>query len=945
MTAMIGDSSREVLGGAVPSAPPLVGEAMRGRETEWQVVRDLLRRAQHERGGVLLVEGEQGVGKSLLLRESVREAAAYGFSLAVGTADELSQAVPFLALSRALGEPFVEMIDGNFDFDLFASPIWWINQIRVHLEERSAATPVLVCLDDVQWACPGTLAALRILPQQLKNRRIVWVLARSKASGRDAERLFSLLENDGATHVSLPPLDADEVAGLVTDAFGAPPDQDLRLLAEGTAGNPWLLAELIGGLREDDAVRITDGRVTLVSGRLPNRLHDVARNRLSGLSRQAEHLLRTSAILDASLRLEDLAEMLGVTSTGLWPAIEETMSAGITTFTESGFSFRHHLLRRAVADLIPAAFRRALHRQHAQSLLSRGEPWIMASRHLMQAADPTDPASLADLDSAVERTLKSAPQTAADMASHALVLTSPGDPTALVRAVAAVEALAAAGRLAEAERIACESLAKPLPRLAEARLRCALSSVLCSRGQAEEAAAEARLVLVQPELPEDLRDQATMAHLQALAGSDDKLVDDVLAGPDQHEDCVVVAALVGRATLAWDKGQVGDALEMLRDAARRATAVSPDARRVQPLLVLAAALIDLRQLEEAEAIIDAADTAALRVIPAQAAASILRARIRLAGGRLADAAAEGQRALAAAETLGADGYAAVARCVLAVIALREGDAASAAHHLAGEKALATGFAGRYARAETMLAQAQLSELRDGASAAMGWIRHACADLPARPGLLLGDPMTAAWLARGALAAGEGKLAATVARAAEEIAAANPGYPAVTASAAHSLGVAGKQPDRLAQAAAEHPDSWARASAAEDLGVLFAGRAGQSQAIECLTQAIYGYQEVGAVADTARVRHRLRGLGVRRRHWVQGTRRPTTGWDSLTNAERTASEFVAQGLSNQEIARRMYVSVHTVSFYMRQTFRKLNIGSRVDLARIVIEHGSTATKEG
>ena len=87
---------------------------------------------------------------------------------------------------------------------------------------------------------------------------------------------------------------------------------------------------------------------------------------------------------------------------------------------------------------------------------------------------------------------------------------------------------------------------------------------------------------------------------------------------------------------------------------------------------------------------------------------------------------------------------------------------------------------------------------------------------------------------------------------------------------------------------------------------------------------------------ARVRRRLRKLGVRRRYWTQAADRPVAGWKSLTDTERTASELVAQGLNNQQVADRMYVSVHTVAFHMRQIFRKLNIGSRVELARIVIQ---------
>jgi DNA-binding CsgD family transcriptional regulator len=253
--------------------------------------------------------------------------------------------------------------------------------------------------------------------------------------------------------------------------------------------------------------------------------------------------------------------------------------------------------------------------------------------------------------------------------------------------------------------------------------------------------------------------------------------------------------------------------------------------------------------------------------------------------------------------------------------------------------------GLYARAETTLAQAQVSEARDGPAAVIGHLRQVCADLPLT-GLLLGDPAAAAWLARTALAAGDDELAATVARTAGTLACGNPGYPAITAAAAHSLGLAGQDPARLAEAAAQHPDPWARASAAEDLGVLHARRADQDQAhqdqaIRHLTQAIGGYQLTGATADTARVRRRLRQLGVRRRHWTQSPRGPVTGWESLTGTERAVSELVAQGLNNRQVASQMYVSINTVAFYLRQIFRKLSIGSRVDLARIVLQQ----TQEG
>jgi len=940
MTAMISHGSIGARGGMTPLERSVGGEVMRGREAEQKMIGDLLRRVQRGVGGVVLVDGEPGIGKSLLLREATDEAAEQGFSLAAGAADQLGRVIPFFELRTALREP-AGLTAGDPGRDPLHAAAWSIIQIQAHLERRAAAAPVLVCLDDLHCASPATLAALRTLPRDLKRHPVAWLLARSSTPQRDVDYLFGLLEKDGAARVTLAPLDQDAVLGMLTDAFGAPPDRALADLACGAARNPSLVAELIAGLREDHSVQVAGGHAVLASDRLPRRIHRLAQRRLDGLSQRARHLLVTAAVLGPAFRLEDAAEMLGETPATLLPAVEEAMDAAIMTAAEHTFTFRHQLLRRAVGEMIPRPAREALHRQYGQMLLTRGESAARAARHLLQAAHPGDPVSLAGLDQAAAQTLRSAPGTAAGLAVRALELTSPADPAALPRAVAAAEALTAAGRLDQAARIARDLLAKPLPSAAEARLRCALSSVLCAGGQARDAADQAQMVLARPQLPSDLRNRALTALLQALAGLREQPAGPVagliLASPGQYDSHAAAAAALARAVIRWDSGQISDGLELLRDAARHG--ISADARDVQPLLALAAALIDLRQHGEAEDILRAADSPALRNIPADAALSLLRGRIHLAAGRLADAVADGQAALAIARALGAHGYAAAACSVLSVIELRRGDIAAAARHIACRPATSPQFADIYARPETVAAEAQIIEARDGPAAALAHLRQYCADLEVRPGLLLGDPALAAWLARTALAAGDDESAARAARAAQALSDAHPGFPALAAAAAHSGGLARRDPAPLTEAATQHPDPWARASAAEDLGVLHASQGDREQAICHLKEALGGYRQVGADRDQARIRRRLRQLGIRRRHWITPSVRPVAGWDSLTETEQAVAGLVAQGLNNNQVAARMYISTHTVAHHLRQAFRKLSIASRVELTRIVIERAA------
>ena len=535
---------------------------MRGRDREQEIALGFVRDGASRHGGVLLIEGEPGIGKSGLLAAAADEAARRGFSLVAAAADELGRAVPFAPLLSALHGSSGPLPAEAGHADPAQAGIWLVDKFRVLLEQRAGDHPVLVSLDDLHWADRATLAALRVLPSQLAAYPLVWQLARSTAApGSGAALLFDLLERDGADRVTLGPLSDDAVAGVAADVLHATPDAGLAELAAGAGGNPYLLVELLTGLREEDAIQVARGRATLLSARLPDRVQVAVRAWLGGLNRRVRPLLETAAVLGRSFRLEDVAEMLGEAPAALLPLLNEALQAGLLATGTDDFSFRHGLVWQAVTESVPLPARLALHRQFGGMLLARGGSAVAAGAHLLASARPGDTAAIDGLDQAAAEALGAAPATAADLAVRALELTAPADPARMQRSARAAEALAAAGRLADARNIARVALAQPLPAAAAAPLRCAMSAILAADGHPDQADAMAESVLATPGLTSRLRDEAMITQLRARAVLGDtsrsrSLAEAILAAPDQHSVATVAGAQLVLAAVSWE-GRLG----------------------------------------------------------------------------------------------------------------------------------------------------------------------------------------------------------------------------------------------------------------------------------------------------------------------------------------------------------------------------------------------------
>jgi DNA-binding CsgD family transcriptional regulator len=200
---------------------------------------------------------------------------------------------------------------------------------------------------------------------------------------------------------------------------------------------------------------------------------------------------------------------------------------------------------------------------------------------------------------------------------------------------------------------------------------------------------------------------------------------------------------------------------------------------------------------------------------------------------------------------------------------------------------------------------------------------------------MADPEGAVLLVRGALADGDRDRAAALARQTQRLVLITSGDADMVAAADHARGLTEQDPAALQRAAGRYSAARDRAGALEDAGNAWAGHGNRDRATTLLSQAYALYEELGDADDLARVRSSLRAAGTRLRHWAHADR-PASGWDSLTDTERRVADLVAQGLSNRQVANRVFLSTHTIAFHLRHIFWKLGITSRVQLARIAAE---------
>ena len=224
------------------------------------------------------------------------------------------------------------------------------------------------------------------------------------------------LEREGAEKIVLGPLDQAGVAQVAADVLQAEPGPALLEMAERAGGSPFLLVELLSGLREEKLVRVESGRAELVEWRLPHRVSQSMRRRLERMSDPARQVATVAAALGRRFSLSNLAAMLDVSPSALLVPVEELINADLLIERDGQLGFGHDLIFEAVRTSVPLSVRRALDRQAAAVLLAAGALPVEVAAQLAASAERGDEVAITTLQKAAQVLAATDPGAAADLA-------------------------------------------------------------------------------------------------------------------------------------------------------------------------------------------------------------------------------------------------------------------------------------------------------------------------------------------------------------------------------------------------------------------------------------------------------------------------------------------------------------------------------------------------
>ncbi|MBI2570456.1 MAG: tetratricopeptide repeat protein [Candidatus Schekmanbacteria bacterium] len=423
--------------------PYLYRPGLAGRANEMTRLRDHLGQLVRDRGGIVLVGGESGIGKTRLVSELVCEALDRQITVVGGECRSAGggalhafyQAFEAIAdRCREHGPDETDRLLGHrgrllarFDSSLAGLPgqeaypepaeltgdagrLRVLAYVAETLAALASAEPLLLVLDDLQWADSLSLEVLGYLLNANRIAPLSLLILGTYRSEEAGERLRQLLRTPGVHCIALGGLAETAIATIAGDmlALDSPPEAFVRHLARHSEGNPYFAAEYLrlavdggrftrsarGRWESTAAWPAVDEAAGEAALPLPASLRRLVGRRLDGLSEAARRLAEAGAVLGRSTELALVAKVLGVDEEGLVEAAEEVFRRQVMEVVgiQGELHFVHDKIREVAYERIPADARADLHRGAAEALerehgSERDAPLADLGRHWREAGE------------------------------------------------------------------------------------------------------------------------------------------------------------------------------------------------------------------------------------------------------------------------------------------------------------------------------------------------------------------------------------------------------------------------------------------------------------------------------------------------------------------------------------------------------------------------------